>query len=277
MFSLQLFVILLIFLCCFRKNCLEENLWKSCDVTIVWLGILCSAAGYILSSPRLTPSNFLKKLRVSDFFWSFGGKKLTTCLKLAKTLIIRTKTSQILLFHQLSLPLYDVMQIKSDNREFVQSVNFVPSGPFKNKCTKHLSTFDDYCEKICNWRAIFDNAFAGGHRRLSICHIKHNLFHQSKLGRDVQLQNTHSVLLKSHRDVRHVSTLNAELGLRWELNDWYRDSTSVPYGHLLIDLMPRTDDWLRYCINTGCISSKISNFERLKFLKSLDGENTNFL
>ena len=39
-----------------------------------------------------------------------------------------------------------------------------------------------------------------------------------------------------------VSTLSAHMGLGSELVDWYRDATSVPYGHLLIDLSPRTDD-----------------------------------
>ena len=42
-----------------------------------------------------------------------------------------------------------------------------------------------------------------------------------------------------------VSTLNAQLGLGSELVGWYRDAASVPYSHLLIDLLPRTDDQLR--------------------------------
>ena len=50
----------------------------------------------------------------------------------------------------------------------------------------------------------------------------------------------------------HVTTLSTQLGLGSELVDRYRDATSVPSGHLLIDLSPRTDDRLRYCTNTGC-------------------------
>ena len=37
-----------------------------------------------------------------------------------------------------------------------------------------------------------------------------------------------------------VTTLSTQLGLGSELVDWYRDATSVPFGHLLIDLSPRT-------------------------------------
>ena len=74
---------------------------------------------------------------------------------------------------------------------------------------------------------------------MSTIYIKHNLFHQSKLGRDVELQNTHIVLFKSPRDVMQVTSLSTQLGLGSELVDWYRDATSVPFGHLSIDLSPR--------------------------------------
>ena len=58
-----------------------------------------------------------------------------------------------------------------------------------------------------------------------------------------------------------VSTLFAQLELGSDLVDWYRDAKSVPYGHLLIDLSPRTDDRLRYCTNTGSIPSKFFHIE----------------
>ena len=60
--------------------------------------------------------------------------------------------------------------------------------------------------------------------------MKHNLFHHSKLVRDVELQNMHSVPFTPARDVMHVSMLTAQLGLGSELVDWHRDATSVPYG-----------------------------------------------
>ena len=48
-----------------------------------------------------------------------------------------------------------------------------------------------------------------------------------------------------------VSTLSAQLQFGSELFDWYRGATSAPYVHLLIDLSPRTDDHLPYCIKTA--------------------------
>ena len=74
-----------------------------------------------------------------------------------------------------------------------------------------------------------------------------------------------------------VTTLGAQLGLGSELVDWYRDATSVPFGHFLIDLSPRTDDRLRYCTNSGSVPSKFYIPERSKHLRTLDDEHTKSL
>ena len=47
--------------------------------------------------------------------------------------------------------------------------------------------------------------------------------------------------------MHQVAALNVQLGPGSALVDWYRDAMSVRFGHLLIDLSPRTDDRLRYC------------------------------
>ena len=76
-----------------------------------------------------------------------------------------------------------------------------------------------------------------------------------------------------------VTTLSTQLGLGSELFDWYQDATSVPFGHLLIDLSPRTDDRLHYCTNTnsGYVPSKFYIPERLKHLRTLNDEHTKSL
>ena len=169
------------------------------------------------------------------------------------------------------------MQKEIENLEFVRGVYFEFIDSLKNNGTKYLLIFDDSCEEICNSKAFVDIATAARHRGLSTIYIKHNLFHQSKLGRDVELQNTHIVLFKSPRDVMQVTNLSTQLGLGSELVDWYRDATSVLFGHLLIDLLPRTDDRLRYCSNTGSIRSKFNIHDRLKQSKVLDDEHTKSL
>ena len=83
-------------------------------------------------------------------------------------------------------------------------------------------------EEECNSKAFVDNSFAGRHGGLNTIYIKHNLFHQSKLGRDIELQNTHLVPSNSLGDMMQFSTISAQLGLGSELIDWYQDATSFP-------------------------------------------------
>ena len=136
---------------------------------------------------------------------------------------------------------------------------------------------DHSYEDICNSKTSVDIAIAGRHRGLSTIYIEHNRFHQSELGRDVELQNTHIVLFKSPCDVMKVNTASTQLGLGSELVDWYRDATSVPFGLLLIDLSPQTDDRFCYCTNSGSVPSKFYIPERLKHLRTLDDEHTKSL
>ena len=123
----------------------------------------------------------------------------------------------------------------------MRGVSFEFIDSLKNNGAKYLLSFDDSCEEFCNSKAFVDISTAGRHRGRSTIYIKHNFFHQSKLGRDLELQNTHTVLLKPPRDVMQVTTLSTQLGLGSELVYWYRDATSNPFGHLLIDLSPPTD------------------------------------
>ena len=115
-----------------------------------------------------------------------------------------------------------------DKLEFFQSVNFDFIYSLRNTGTKYLLFFDNSCEESCNSKVLDDIAVAGRHRGLSTIYKKHNLFHQSKFGRDVEIQNTHIVFSKSPCSVMQGSTPSAQLGLGSELVDWYRDATSVP-------------------------------------------------
>ena len=137
-----------------------------------------------------------------------------------------------------------------------KTLSFIQGKNLPNNGTKYLLIFDDSCEEISNSKQFVKSATAGRHRGLNKIYIKHNLFHQSKLGRDIKLRNTHIVLFKSPRDVLQINTLSQQLGLGSQLKEWYQDATSTPYGQLLIDLTPKTVDSLRYCTNSGSVLSK---------------------
>ena len=163
---------------------------------------------------------------------------------LLKHITFQAKIDKSYFFYQHCWIFYDAMQKEIKNLEFIQGVKFEFIDSLKNNGTKYLLIFDDSCGETFHSKAFVYIAIAGRHRGLSTSYIKRNFFHQSKLGRDVEFQNTHIVLLKSPCDVMQVSTLSAQMELGSELVDWYPDATSVPYGHLLIDLSPRTDNQL---------------------------------
>ena len=83
------------------------------------------------------------------------------------------------------------MQKLFDVLEFVQGVHFEIINSLKNNGSKFPLVFNDSCADICNTMEFVDIATAGRHRGFSTIYIKHNFFHQSKLGRDPELQNTY--------------------------------------------------------------------------------------
>ena len=222
--------------------------------------------------------NFYKKSSLFFIGSSFRNRKIAAYLQMVKNWNNSTKVRQDIFFYHHSEPLYDVMQKQIENLEFVRGVKFEFCDSLKNNGTKYMLIFDNSCEEIWNSKAFVDIATAGRHRGLSTIYIKHNLFQHSNLGRDVELQNTHIALFESPRDVMQVTTLSTQLALGSELVDFYTEgATSVPFGHLLIDFSPRTDNRLLYCTNTGSIPSSFYKPDRLKQSKNLDDEHTKSL
>ena len=99
--------------------------------------------------------------------------------------LFQPKFEKVYLFYQHPQQLYDVMQKRIDNFEFVQGVHFEFINSLKKNGTKYLLIFDDSCAEIYNSKEFVDFATAGKRRTFRTIYIKHNIFHQSKLGRDV--------------------------------------------------------------------------------------------
>ena len=97
------------------------------------------------------------------------------------------------------------------------------------------------------------------------------------MGRDIEFQNIYIAQFRSPRDVLQVSRLSVQLGLGLSLVDWYKGATSVPFGHLLIDLSPRTDDRVRYCTNSEKKHSNFYILQQLTHSRILDDDPTKSL
>ena len=105
------------------------------------------------------------------------------------------------------------------NIEFVVDFESIQNLP--NKRTKYLFVFNDSCEEISSSKEFIKIATAGRHKSLSTVYINHNPFHQSRIGMDIELQNTDIVLFKSPRDVFQINTFSQQLGLGSQLKDLF--------------------------------------------------------
>ena len=152
---------------------------------------------------------------------------------------------KIFYFYEHDQPLFREYDFLT-NIEYINGVNFDMIRALPNDGTKYLLIFDDSCDEICRSKDFQTIATAGRHRGLNVLYLKHNLFHKSPLGRDIELQLTHIVIFKNPRDIHQIKILGRQLGLGNELDVWYKTATQKPYGYILIDLCPKTNDSLRY-------------------------------
>ena len=112
-----------------------------------------------------------------------------------------------------------------------------------------LLVFVDSCEEIFNDKELSKLATAGRHKKISFIYVKHNLFQQSKWSRTIDLNTTHIILFKSPRDIQQISYIGKQLNNTNILKDSYDLATKQQFGHILIDLDPKTTNSLRYCSN----------------------------
>ena len=126
--------------------------------------------------------------------------------------------------------------------EFVSCLTFQMIKQLEN-C---LLVFDNSCEEIYQEKEFVKLAVAGRHRNVHCIFVKHNLFHQSKWSRTIGLNTTHIILFKSPRDLQQIDHFGRQLKKVDFLRETYRKATSEPYGHLLVDLDPKTSEHLRF-------------------------------
>jgi hypothetical protein len=89
------------------------------------------------------------------------------------------------------------------------------------------------------------------HRNVSVAYLSQNLFYGSKQNRTISLNTHYMVLFKNPRDVTPVANLSRQIypGRSKFLVEAFKDATAKPYGYLLIDLKPHTDEKCRVRAN----------------------------
>ena len=147
-------------------------------------------------------------------------------------------------FYQHEQPKFKSLEAKL-NIQFTKFSSFHLISELEN-C---LLVFDNSCEEIFNDKEFSKLATAGRHKNISVIYVKHNLFQQSKWSRTIDLDATHIILFKSSRDIQQIGLIGRQLNNTQFLKNSYELATKQPFGHLLIDLDPKTSDVLRYCSN----------------------------
>ena len=133
-------------------------------------------------------------------------------------------------------------------QRIIPGIEFLKYSGFE--ITKNLShcllIYDDSCEEIFNDKEFIKIATSGRHRKLHVIYVKHNLFHQSKWSRTVDLNTAHIILFKSLRDIQQIEYLGKHLNCLQPIKEAYKPATAEPFGRLMIDLDPKTSQGLRF-------------------------------
>jgi hypothetical protein len=89
------------------------------------------------------------------------------------------------------------------------------------------------------------------HRNVSIVYITQNMFPKNKHARTISLNSHYMVLFKNPRDAGQFAVLARQMypnSSKFAV-EAFKDATIVPYGYLLIDLKPDTDEKYRLRAN----------------------------
>lgn len=144
-------------------------------------------------------------------------------------------------FYQHWQDLYNRLQDDLGNQiTFVNEVdfNFIDNLPGNRR---HLLVFDDLYDKVAKLQKFVDLVVGGRHNNLHILLVKHNLYQPSQHSRTIDRNMTHLILFKSRRDIRQIDCFGRQMEFRDHLLSAYKDATSEPFGHLLIDFDTNCD------------------------------------
>ena len=89
------------------------------------------------------------------------------------------------------------------------------------------------------------------HRNVSVVIVTQNLLHRKRHVRTMNLNTYYVVLFKNPRDAGQVAIMARQMYPRKSnfVVEAFRDATREPYGYLMIDLKPETDDRYRFRTN----------------------------
>lgn len=137
---------------------------------------------------------------------------------------------------------------KEDTEDLITFIEGIPSDDDSYFPTSpenpYMIIFDDmmgteYEDKIVSW---FTRK--GHHRGATCIYITQNLYQQSKNSRNINLNSKYMLLFKNSRDKGQIKVLSGQSQIK-HLVEAYNNATEPPYGYLLLDFHPMTNDKYR--------------------------------
>lgn len=143
---------------------------------------------------------------------------------------------------------YGIWQKAFENKphiEFIWGIDKILDGTIDfNENENNMLILDDVMEEVSNNKkasTLFTRDMH--HKNVTVWFVLQNLYKQGRSMRDIMLNCQIMILFRSPRDVSQVSLLGKQTGIKG-LKTAYEQAIKEPYGYLVINLQPQTDDRL---------------------------------
>ena len=144
---------------------------------------------------------------------------------------------------------FDEMEKSIDNIEFYEGLPTKETlDELASQNTKVLLILDDLFNKVVSSQDIAEVFTSGCHHRgFSCIFITQNVFNQGKYARTLALNSSYLIIFRNVRDGSQMARLGRQLFPQTGkyFLEAYNDSTSTPYGYLIVDLTCSSDNRFR--------------------------------
>ena len=145
---------------------------------------------------------------------------------------------------------FGVYQDIFDDQKNIEFHEGIPNEDMFDERNKTLLILDDLMSQADDR---VENIFTklSHHKSVSVLFLTQNLFFKSKQARTISLNSHYIVVFKNARDAMQISNLARQMypGNSKFMVEAFKDATSGPYGYLLIDMKPYTEDIYRLRTN----------------------------
>ena len=173
---------------------------------ILGVTFICCSRIYSSQSTTMNKIIFTSDRLIMSVVGPGGSWKTRLIFSMLASETFHPKFEKTYYFYKEYQPLFKEISEKLDF-EFVSCLNIQMIKQLEN-C---LHVFDDSCEEIYQEKEFVKLAVAGRPRNVHCIFVKHNLFHQSKWSRTIDLNTTHIILFKSPRDLQQIDHFGRQL------------------------------------------------------------------